>query len=230
MEESDKNDEKEEEKQIEIEEPIPTIEKLNSIYNEIKISYAQDCDRTEYMKEAIEILKSILKKDTIEEYFKENKDTFTYFMETFVKGVINMITLQQKVYGENGDDIALELLLNIFKLFLKYHKNSEYSALFDKIRNIFNQNHFFNYHTYNKRCDLMEFNSEFCSHFQKDIKKFEIGDEVDFPQGDKRARYDFLRRVWLRGRIKDISEDRYKIEYFDDSTTTFPLNSLNIFS
>ena len=229
MEESDKKDEKEKENDVEIEEPIPTLERLNKIYYEIKISYTQDCDRTEYMKETIEILKSILKKDTIEEYFKENKDTYTYFMETFVKGVINMITLQQKVYGENGDDIALELLLNFFKLFLKYHKNSEYSTLFERLRNIFNQNHFFNYHTYNKKCDLTEFNSEFCSQFQKEIKKYEVGDEVDFPYTDKHVRYDFLKRVWLRGRIKEINDDRYEIEYFDDSTTTFSTSSLNLF-
>ena len=118
-------------------------QKLEKIAYEIKISYARDCDRVEYMKELIEILKEILTKDSIEEFFNNDQENFTYFSKPFMNEVINMLLYQGKIYGENGDEVALEVLLNIFKLFLKFHKNNNYANLFEIIRTIFENKDFF---------------------------------------------------------------------------------------
>ena len=65
-----------------------TKEELSNIYQQIKESYMHDCDRTEYMKDLIKIIEDILNKDKIEDYFKENKDAFSYFIDSFFKEVI----------------------------------------------------------------------------------------------------------------------------------------------
>ena len=206
-------------------------QKLEKIAYEIKISYARDCDRVEYMKELIEILKEILTKDSIEEFFNNDQENFTYFSKPFMNEVINMLLYQGKIYGENGDEVALEVLLNIFKLFLKFHKNNNYTNLFEIIRTIFENKRFFYMHQYDdgKEHDLIEFNSEFCSFFQKSIKKFEIGEEIDFTYEQRKERYDFLRKVWLRGKIENINENVYLISFCENEQKVIPINSLNIF-
>ena len=102
--------------------------------------------------------------------------------------IIGNILIQPKIYGDNGEEIALNLLLNLFKLFLKFHKNSNYSTIFERIRYIFHQDHgsnsFFSNHRYEddeKKYNYSNFNSQFCSEFEKKNENtFNIGDEVDF--------------------------------------------------
>ena len=125
--------------------------KLKEICKEIQDSWLHDCDKTEYMTELISILKEILLKDSIEEYFNEDENTLNYFMDQFMKDILYNILIQPIIYGDNGNKKGLEILLNIFKLFLKFHKNIKYSPLFEKIRNIFsnqNSNQFFYRHNY----------------------------------------------------------------------------------
>ena len=43
------------------------------------------------------------------------------------------------IYGQDGDKIGLEVLMNIYNLFLKFHKNKKYSPIFELIRNIINE-------------------------------------------------------------------------------------------
>ena len=113
--------------------------KLESIYNEIRMSWVRDCDGTASMKELISIIENILKCDTLEEYFNNNTTTLTYFMGDFLKEVINNILIQPIIYGENGDQIAINLLYHIFLLFMKFHKNTNYAPLFEKVRSIFHK-------------------------------------------------------------------------------------------
>ncbi len=116
------------------------LNELKFIASEIKTSWQRDCDKTDSMKKLTSILSDILKKnDSLEEAFNQDEKTLQYFMTDFMKDVIYNITIQPIVYGENGDDIALEVLINIFKLFLKFHKNTKYSPLFEKIRGIINR-------------------------------------------------------------------------------------------
>ena len=59
-------------------------------------------------------------------------------MGEFTKEVIDFTLRQDFIYGENGHDLALDMLFHFIKLFFKFHKNKEYSNLFENIRNIFN--------------------------------------------------------------------------------------------
>ena len=205
-------------------------DKLEKIKKEITKSFNDD--KTEYLKQLIKILKEILTKNSIEEYFNNNTTLFNYFSENFLKDSILMLLRQEKVHGENGDEIALEVFLNIIQLFLKFHKKDNYSAIFQRIHDIFLINKpFFFGHNYgdDKGHDLNSFNSEYCSEFQKELKKFEIGDEIDFPYHNEKARYEFLNNVWLRGKIKDIRENNYLINFCEDENKYLNINYLNIF-
>ena len=109
-------------------------QKLNEIKEEIKISWLRDCDKTEYMILLTKMLKEIQAKDSLEEYFSNNEEDLSFFMGDFFKDVLYNILIQPVIYGENGDEIGLELLLNIYKLFQKFHKNKKYAPLFENIR------------------------------------------------------------------------------------------------
>ena len=215
--------------------------KLKEICKEIQDSWLHDCDKTEYMTELISILKEILLKDSIEEYFNEDENTLNYFMDQFMKDILYNILIQPIIYGDNGNKKGLEILLNIFKLFLKFHKNIKYSPLFEKIRNIFsnqNSNQFFYRHNYKdedeNNFNYSNFNSEYCSEFEKKIEnKFNIGDEVDFLLDNSYSNYHSYnsidQKAWVRGKIKDIQNDKYIIEYCDNKEKEIYKKELNLF-
>ena len=215
-------------------------DELKQILSKIRESYHMDSDETKYMIKLIDMLKEMLTQNTLEEYFSNNEELLSYFMGNFLSEVIKYILIQKTVIGENGDDLALDLLLHIFKLFLKFHKNEKYSPLFEKIRYIFkydnNYSSFYNSHKFKddeeeKKFDYSYFNEQFCSEFKKKLEKksFNIGDEVDFLIESNIGRYDFEKKFWARGRIKEIRDDQYVIEYFDDKEKTISVNDFNIF-
>jgi hypothetical protein len=111
--------------------------KLFSLKTDIRNSYQYDRDETDSIKEIIEIIKSILIMASLEEYFSDNQTDLNYFMGEFSKDVLTYILHQSVVYGDNGHDLALDLLIHFIKLFFKFHKNKEYSTLFENIRKIF---------------------------------------------------------------------------------------------
>ena len=115
-------------------------QKLEEILNKIKESWTQDSDRVKYYISFNDILKEILTKESIEEYFSNNEEDIKYFLQEFVKESLYYILKAYTIYGENGDQIGLEILQNLFNLFLKFHKNKKYAPLFDNIRNIFQHN------------------------------------------------------------------------------------------
>ena len=98
---------------------------LNEIKEEIKISYFRDYDKTEYMILLTKMLKEIQAKDSLEEYFSNNEEDLSFFMGDCLKDILSNILRQSVIFGENGDEIGLELLLNIYKLFQKFHKNNK---------------------------------------------------------------------------------------------------------
>jgi hypothetical protein len=212
--------------------------KLKKIANEIRTSWIRDCDRTEYMNELTKMLKDMYKKESLEEYFGKDEKVLKYFMEDCLQEVISNIVIQPKVFGENGDEIALELLLNICKLFLKFHKNSNYSPLFKKIRFIFNQeqsrNSFFSEHKYEdeeNKYDFINFNAKYCRGFEKNSEnnKYNIGDEVDICiENDSYDTKPIDKKVWIRGKIKNIENDEYIIQYCDNKQLNIPLKNYSI--
>ena len=195
--------------------------KLNSLAFDIRLMYQRDKDETESIKEIIEIIKSILIMESIEEYFSDNKTDFNYFMGEFSKEVIDYTLNQDLVYGENGDELALDMLLHFVKLFFKFHKNKDYSTLFEHIRNIFSPSKSYFSPTFRKKKNSKklytyeQFNEEFCKNFIKEKNKeelFKIGDDVDVLV--KQNHYnDLEKKFWVRGKIANIEEDNYIIHY-----------------
>ena len=197
--------------------------KLLSLANDIKLSYHYDRDETSSIKEIIEILKSILIMESIEEYFSNNKTDFYYFMGDFTKDVITYILHQEFVYGENGNELALDLLLNFVELFFKFHKNKDYTNLFENIHKIFDSSS--SYYTPSrfkaekdtkKLYTPQQFNEEYCRNFKKEMKLqelFKIGDKVDVLLRKESSHHDLEKKVWIRGEIKDIKDGNYIIRY-----------------
>ena len=171
-----------------------TCLKLQSLSQDIKNSWLQDCDETSSMKEIIEIIDGMLIMTSLEDYFLDNKKDLDYFMGDFTKDIITNILIQPVIFGENGDEIAFDLIYHFIKLFMHFHKNKEYAPLFEKIRKIFSKeytNSFFNPNSKSLRKEInpkkeytySQFNEEFCKDFIKeeknDIEQFRIGDKVD---------------------------------------------------
>ena len=215
-------------------------DELKEIFAKIRESYHRDSDETKYMIKFIKMLKEMLTHSTLEEYFSNNEELLTYFMGNFLSEVIKYILIQKTIIGENGDDIALDLLLHIFKLFLKFHKNEKYSPLFEKIRTIFKyDNNFVSFYTSHKfkddedetKYNYSYFNEQFCAEFKKKLEKksFKVDDEVDFLVEKNIGKNEFEKKFWARGKIKEIKDDQYVIQYFDDEEKIISVNDFNIF-
>ena len=210
------------------------LQTLQKIANEIKESWYKDKDKTEYMKELTDILKEILEKDTIEEYFSNNEETLNYFMDSFFSDVIGNILTQSKVLGEDGDEIALDLLFHIYKLFLKFHKNVKYSPLFKKIRDIFHRDSgstsYFSEHKFeddSNNYGPQSFNLKFCSSFEKQRTKFNVGDEIDFIIDYNNSRNLIDKKAWIRGKIKEIEDDQYVVQCCEDDELKISTDDYN---
>ena len=224
-----------------------TYLKLFSLCNDIKKSWYHDCDETESMKEIIEIIDGMLIMTSLEDYFLENKRDLDYFMGDFTKDVITNIMIQPVIFGDNGDEIAFDLIYHFIQLFMHYHKNKEYAPLFEKIRKIFSKeysNAFFNPNS--KSCKkennpkkvytYEQFNEEFCKDFKIEennhIEQFRIGDKVDVLIKNKISTFSLSNYNWVRGIINDIKDNEYIIEYPYKNTVnnkvTYPIDSPNI--
>ena len=197
--------------------------KLKSLAIDVRNSYQFDRDETDSIKEIIEILKSILIMESIEEYFSNNKSDLYFFMGEFSKEVIDFTLRQDFIYGENGHDSALDMLFHFIKLFFKFHKNKEYSNLFENIRNIFNPSaNYFTSSQYKqeknpkKLTTYEQFNEEFCEKFKKEKisqEVFNVGDKVDVLLKSKNTFREIEKKVWIRGTITEIEDGNYTIRY-----------------
>ena len=155
---------------------------LEKIAQEIKLSWIRDCDKTEYMIKLTKMIKEMLTKESLEEYFSNNDEDLNYFMGDCIQEVIQNILVQPIIFGDNGDEIGLELLININKLFLKFHKNKKYASLFEKIRVIFNDRSSRTFFTSDdnrnnnpiKKYDFSKFNAVYNSDFYKKKRRFKF--------------------------------------------------------
>ena len=219
---------------------------LESLCKDIKSSWQNDCDKTDSMKEIIEILDGILLMTSLEEYFSNNKIDLDYFMGEFSKDVLTYTLMQEVIYGENGDEIALDLIFHFIKLFMRFHKHKEYAPLFEKIRKIFSKDLANNYFVtpkshYKKEINPIkgntyeQYNEEFCKDFKNGElvqEKFKIGDQVDVRIAFRGSRTSLDKKNWVRGLIVEIKDNEYVIEYPSSSSftnkTTIPFDSRNI--
>ena len=201
---------------------------LQHISSEINTIWLTNSDKTDEMKKLISFLDDILSKDvTLEDVFNQNESLLQYFMTNFMNEVISSILKQSVVYNENGDDIALDLLYHIYKLFLKYHQNKKYAPLFEKIREIINTEYhipsFFDSQddprtqimkndNPKKRYNFFNFNHEFCSDYIDKAKEsenmFKEGDKVDILINCN-GRLQIDKKVWIRGSVKSLDKENY---------------------
>ena len=216
-----------------------SIEALTALSNAIKASFINDADKTEEMKELTNILKEINSKSSIEEYFNNNKKDIQFFINDFIDPIIDYIINQSYVQGKDGDDIALELLFQIYKLFPTFHKKN-YSPIFKSIRRIFkdheNISFFFPLNVLNKpgtkpnpkkKYIFSQFNTEFFPEMKnKSEVIYNVGDKVDILVNHNDSKTDIDKTAWVRGIIKKIENGLYYIEYNGEETEiTFPIGS-----
>ena len=203
------------------------INKLQKSSQEIRLSYLHDIDKTDEMVKIQNFIQNILdSNESIEHNLEDNEETFKYFIGTFLKEVISNITVQNIVYGNNGDEIAVDLLYHIYELFLKFHKNTKYNQLFENIREIIKPEsslpNFFkpyieqkinNQKIENKkrRYNSSNFNKLFykdCMDNSKSLENiFKVGDKVDVLIISKKSRQPLDKRAWVRGEIESIDEE-----------------------
>ena len=200
---------------------------LTNLASEIKTSWIKDIDKTDAMQKLNNFITDILNKnETLEEALNKDEKTLQYFMGDFFKEVITNILYQPIVYGNDGDDIALNLLYSIYKLFLKFHKNITYSPLFERIRDILNlENSSYRFFSSGdalsktnlkidnpkKRKNCFDYNHEFCSEFMDESKIeqniFKEGDKVDVSIQNKNMRNPLEKKMWVRGEIKFVDKE-----------------------
>ena len=110
---------------------------LESIETEVHLSWLRDLDKTTELLELKEILTAVLSHNSIEEYFQNDESDTEYFIRKFSKETICNILRQHYIYGENGDEIALEILLLYLKIFLKFMYENNYMVLWDSVKEMF---------------------------------------------------------------------------------------------
>ena len=200
-------------------------------------------DKTDEMEKIIAILKDIVSKDSLEEFF-ENENEITFFSNKFIPSILENIGNQSYVHGKNGDDIALDLLFEIYRLFSRFHHNKKYSKIFESIRNqfkdylklsfFFPQNKINNPEDSNdkKKLSYKEFNRIFCKDFISQEKKeniFNVGDRVDILVDHEESSTFIDQTAWVRGIIKKRDDKNYYIEYNGEGNEiTFPLSSQKV--
>ena len=114
-----------------------TYLKLESLSLNVRKSWVEDSDQTDSMKEIIEIIDGMLIMTSLEDYFLNNKTDLDYFMGEFSKEVLTNTLNQPVIFGENGDEIGMDLIYHFVKLFMKFHQNKEYAPLFENKKNFF---------------------------------------------------------------------------------------------
>lgn len=109
--------------------------KLESLEDDIHKSYLRDMNKLEEMQQITKILDEIGSKESIESYFENESDT-EYFLKKFTPETIKNILRQNVVVGNDGEEIALELLLAYLRLFTKFF-DKPYFSLFESVKEIF---------------------------------------------------------------------------------------------
>jgi len=215
-------------------------ENLEKYAKEIKLGCTKDIDKTNEMKKVKKILEEINKKFSLEDYFENSKEDINFFIEVFLSEIISDILAQSYVAGNNGDDIALDILYQVYLLFEKFH-DKNYSKLFEIVSQLFSEQTNF-YHPdsnlKNRNPKKLYSLNEFKKNFGLDlilIKPnrpkilFKEGEKVDILVNHISSQSQIDNNAWLRGEIKKIGEGRYYIEYNGEkSEITFPIGSANI--
>ena len=219
-------------------------ENLEKYAQEIKLGCSKDIDKTNEMKKLKKMLEEINSKFSLEDYFENSKEELNFFMENFLSEIISNILAKSYIAGNDGDDIALDILYQVYLLFEKFH-NKNYSKLFEIIRQIFKEQNNF-YHpdpdpdskSKNRNQKKLYGLDEFKKNFGLDLEDlmpnhpeilFKVDAIVDILVKHYCSQSQIDNNAWLRGKIKAIGKGRYYIEYNGENTEiSFPIGSPNI--
>ena len=215
------------------------IEKVFTAINNLGTSEFNNPRRD---KDDIETLEQAFKycyiQASLEIYFGDNWDKINlYFRENIRKAIYNILNIQY-IKEEGADYSALNLLFSLVKLLCIY-KYNPHPELAKTIQLIFkseiNQYPFFHPReksTINneKKNSFWEFNKKYCSDFiiiSIAEPKFNFYQKVLFLMENDNYVDEFDKTMWLEGKIADIDNGLYYINYFgkDDNNDKicFPL-------
>ena len=191
---------------------------LENIESAIKQSWFSDIDATSQMKDLLDIQQQILDNETFEGYF-ESKNDFQYFIGQFTDEVLVNILRERPVPGEDGDDIALQLLVNYILFYMKYHNETALLPLWPKMRNVLKQSeHFFmqgNGHQIGqiinnpkRTINANEFNRDIYSCSDEYLQ---VNDRCDFYYYDMHQHNEISKHCYLRGTITNKDKEYYYI-------------------
>jgi len=208
-------------------------EKLETYAQEIKRGYKNNIDKTYEMKNIRKMLEEVNTKLSLEEYFKNKKEDINFFINDFLNEITSNILAQSYVKGDDGDDIALDILYQIYRLFENFH-DKNYSKLFKIVRQLSNEQNNF-YHPSTTSDNRNQKKSYSLNKFYKDFDivpidiLFKIGEKVDILVKYYSSQSQIDNNVWLRGQIKKIEKGRYFIEYNgENNEIVIPIGSGNI--
>ena len=205
--------------------------KLEHLENQIHISWIRDLDKTKELKEINLILESLYKTNNFEEFFNNVTPDIVYFFQKFSKEVVNNILRQPIIYGEKGDDIAIQVLTSFMKLFSSLVNKSYCAAsIYETMKDILDHNKSFYKGTIStsqkssnekKQLSFEKFNemflkkkkkSEVNNNGKEDQEQFKVNDIIDILINNTNVYYQFNdKKVWVRGIVKEVNELSYKI-------------------
>ena len=187
----------------------PNMEKMERLEEAVYKSWIRDMDKVEEMKEVHIFLTEILSKETIEDYF-QSSDDFNYFITTFSNKVIGNILLQATVFGENGEEVAFQILKDYVSLFCKHMKRPNYDKLWESVKEIFDPSKQFYASKKNERSLKNTSIDEFNAKFLKKKTSFEVKPEMEIDvYVNSNERYS--PNVWVRGIVCNTFDDGFSV-------------------
>ena len=198
--------------------------KLEELEEEVHKSWLKDLDKTKEFKELIIILQRIHESESIEEIFQNNQSDFSYFIGKFSYETISNILRQHYVYGENGDDVAFEVLLNYLRIFFKFMEKQNYLQLFDSIKEIFDPSKsFYRGHSYSLTKVMNEKKILTAEKFNELLPRLKnnldlaIGQEIDVLTESRKSYNPYQeRKIWTRGIVKRVDSEYLTVLIADD--------------
>jgi hypothetical protein len=112
-------------------------ELLERLHCDIYQSWLKDLDKRQEFLALNNLLQKIIESESIEAFFHKDPNNINYFLNKFSKEVINNIVRQSVIPGENGDEIALEVLFSYVRIFLKNIRNAKYLSIYENMKEIF---------------------------------------------------------------------------------------------
>lgn len=207
--------------------------KLERICKEIHLSWIRDIDKSKELLELIDILEMMLRFDEVDKFFEDCSD-LEYFVTKFSKEVVSIILKQPVVLGENGDDLALEVLSLFLFIAVKCSDNPKVNAILDNVYEILDSSKPYfkgvnqitaisNSLNAKKQQSASDFNSNLP---MKEPIEFEEKELVDVFIST--GYYSSNRKFWTRGVISKVNKDSYEVftaenNYITKSKKSFDL-------